>query len=559
MSSEQPERMERLTRMLKQRGVILPAFEIHGGSKGLYDFGPIGGRLRNKVNQMWLEHWTSLGNIVEISCPTVTPYEVLEASGHVGEFSDYMTTCGACGESSRADTLLESFHPNPDSLSKSDLEKLLFDSNPSCPSCGKIEWSKVTAQNLMFNTKIGAGQSGRDGFLRPETAQGMFTNFPAIYRHFRERLPFGAVQVGKGYRNEISPRQGMIRLREFNMAELEYFIDPEAEIEHDFSDWNEKIVLISENHGEVEMTIKQAVDQSIIRHPTVGFFMAHTHDLLVKLGIHRDKLRFRQHESDEMAHYATDCWDAEIHGMHGWIECVGIAHRGCYDLEAHEKSTGKSLRAWRSFEKPVTREIDRWTIEGAKAGPAFRSLAGKVKQAVEGLPAQTEFPIQITLDSGESVEVLPEHVKREQETETVSGEWFIPHVVEPAFGIDRIIWHILDHAWTETKKQGQEYSVLSLEPDIAPIDVSVFPLFEKDGMDALAKQIHLKLCSTKGVFSSYDASGSIGRRYARADEVGVPVCITVDHQSLEDETVTLRDRDTGEQNRCKISDLPFLN
>ena len=128
MSSEQPERMERLTRMLKQRGVILPAFEIHGGSKGLYDFGPIGGRLKSKVNQMWLEHWTSLGNIVEISCPTVTPYEVLEASGHVGEFSDYMTTCGACGESSRADTLLESFHPNPDSLSKSDLERLLFDS-----------------------------------------------------------------------------------------------------------------------------------------------------------------------------------------------------------------------------------------------------------------------------------------------------------------------------------------------------------------------------------------------------------------------------------------------
>ena len=224
MSGESGARLERLSGMLKRRGFILPAFEIHGGAKGLYDFGPNGGRLRNKVNQMWLDHWISMGNIAEISCPTITPFEVLEASGHVGEFSDFMTSCLSCQEVSRADTLLENYHPNPDS-NKNELQKLLSKESPPCPSCGDNNWSNITAQNLMFNTRIGAGSSGRDGFLRPETAQGMFTSFPVLYRHFREKLPFGAIQIGKGYRNEISPRQGMIRLREFNMAELEYFID----------------------------------------------------------------------------------------------------------------------------------------------------------------------------------------------------------------------------------------------------------------------------------------------------------------------------------------------
>ena len=244
MSNNDEGRLDRLSGMLKRRGFILPAFEIHGGSKGLYDFGPNGGRLRNKVNQLWINHWISLGNIVEISCPTITPYAVLEASGHVGEFTDFMTQCLDCQEASRADTLLESYHSNPDALSLDELQDLLDESSPSCPACGAKNWGVITAQNLMFNTKIGAGNSGKQGFLRPETAQGMFTSFNSLYRHFREKLPFGAVQVGKGYRNEISPRQGMIRLREFNMAELEYFIDPEMPINHDFSKWTDALIAI---------------------------------------------------------------------------------------------------------------------------------------------------------------------------------------------------------------------------------------------------------------------------------------------------------------------------
>ena len=550
------DRLERMSEMLKRRGIILPAFEIHGGAKGLYDFGPVGGRLRNRVNQTWIEHWLALGNIVELSCPTVTPYAVLEASGHVGEFSDFMTICTECGEASRADTLLESSHSNPDALSKSELQELLVNVRPECPNCGAQAWSEVTAQNLMFNTTIGAGTSGRPGFLRPETAQGMFTSFPSLLRHNRDRLPFGAIQVGKGYRNEISPRQGMIRLREFNMAELEYFINPYEDAQHDFTPWDSiPFSLVPDEGEERKMTIQDALDTNTVRHATVGFFMAQTYDFLVKVGIDPARLRFRQHESDEMAHYATDCWDAEIHGSYGWIECVGIAHRGCYDLEAHEKATGKTLRARREFREPKVVEIDGWTMNGATAGPAFRALAGQVKSVVEMLPADATFPMLCKLDDGQEVKVLPEHVKRLQRTETITGEWYIPHVVEPAFGIDRIIWHILDHAYDDESKDGEDYTILKLSEHVAPVDYCVFPLFEKDGMGELARTLHSSLCGLRGIVSVYDSSGSIGRRYARADEIGVPHCLTVDHQSLEDGTITIRDRDTGQQQRVAMDEL----
>ena len=545
--------------MLRQRGILLPAFDIYGGAKGLYDFGPVGGRLRSRLNQVWLDHWLSMGDIVEISCPTVTPYEVLEASGHVGEFSDFMTVCNQCDEASRADTLLEEHHPNPDALSKSELQNLLNEFNPPCPSCSSCDWGEIEAQNLMFSTTIGAGSSGREGFMRPETAQGMFTSFPSLYRHFRERLPFGAVQVGKGYRNEISPRQGMIRLREFNMAELEYFIDPNQPIMHDFSSWSSMNFNLVDGQGKAhQMSLSDAVEMQLIRHSTVGYFMGKTYDFLTGVGINSDRLRFRQHASDEMAHYASDCWDVEIEGSYGWVECVGIAHRGCYDLEAHEKATGKTLRARREFSEPKIVEIDGWTIDGGTAGPAFRADAGQVKTIVESFDSNVEFPTDVTLSDGRILSVRSEHVKRVQKTVKETGEWYIPHVVEPAFGIDRILWHVLDHAYVETEKSGEPYRMLKLSSSIAPVDVAILPLFEKDGMGDVAIEIHQRYCQTPGIVSLYDASGSIGKRYARADEVGVPICVTVDHQSIEDGTVTVRHRNDGSQTRISIDNLPFF-
>ena len=556
MSDDKDGRLERLSGMLKRRGFLLPAFEIHGGAKGLYDFGPVGGRMRSRINQVWLDHWLKLGNIVEISSPTVTPYAVLEASGHVGEFSDFMTQCLACKEASRADTLLESHHPNPDALKQSELQELLLDVKPACPACAAHDWSKVTAQNLMFNTTIGAGDSGRPGFLRPETAQGMFTSFNALYRHFRERLPFGAVQIGKGYRNEIAPRQGMIRLREFNMAELEYFINPHIPPQADLTSWDHQpMMLIPDSSSPVSLTLADATEQGLIRHPTIAQFIGITFDFLAHIGIDTTRVRFRQHESDELAHYALDCWDAEIEGSYGWIECVGIAHRGCYDLESHENATGKTLRARREFDEPRIATVDAWTINGATAGPAFKAQAGLVKQAVEALPKETTFPCMVTLNDGAMVEVGNEHVKPNQKTIKETGEWYTPHVVEPAFGIDRIIWHVLDHAYQEVNKNDEIYTRMALSDTVAPVDFAVFPLFEKDGMEVQAWDLHQQLCQTRGIVSMYDGSGSIGRRYARADEIGVPKCITVDHQTLEDGTVTLRDRDTTEQVRVSLDSI----
>jgi glycyl-tRNA synthetase len=552
---EAVERLERLTGMLRRRGVILPAFEIHGGAKGLYDFGPVGGRLRSKVQDVWRDHWLSQGDVVEVSCPTVTPFAVLEASGHVAEFSDFMTVCQSCNEASRADTMLEGHHPNPDALPMAELQTLLDDVSPSCPSCGASEWSPIVAENLMFDTVIGAGSSGRPAFLRPETAQGMFTTYPAIYRHFRERLPFGAMQLGRGYRNEISPRQGMIRLREFNMAELEYFIDPASNDVPDLSAWSQTSVQLVPAEGDAfEGTIPKALADGIILHPTVAWFMARTYDLMMSLGVLAPKVRFRQHARDEMAHYALDCWDVELHGSYGWVECVGIAHRGCYDLEAHEQATGQRLRAWRTYPEPKIVDIDGWTIDGARAGPAFRALAGQVKDKVEALASDTVFPASLVLEGGEEVTVESEHVKRVQRTESVAGEWFIPHVVEPAFGIDRIIWHLIDHAYEEVVSDDDMYVRLRLHADVAPIDAAVLPLFEKDGMGELASDLHRRLCATRGVLAVYDGSGSIGRRYARADEIGIPCCLTVDHTTLEDGTVTWRDRDTGEQMRITMDE-----
>ena len=553
--SDSHARLERLTSMLRRRGIILPAFEIHGGVAGLFDFGPNGARLCRRLKDSWIDHWTSNGDIVEIDSPTITPESVLVASGHVGEFNDYMSECNSCNGAFRSDHLVDDKHANPDILNADQLDDIISENQIPCPTCSSVDWKSARPMNLMFSTRIGAMKGGRSAYMRPETAQGMFMLYPALYRHFRNRLPFGAIQTGKGYRNEISPRQGMIRLREFNMAELEYFIDPETEPNHDFSKWAEiqfNLVPDPEFGSPTEMSPGVAATENVIRHPTVAWFMARTWDFLVDVGIDPSRIRFRQHEGTEMAHYASDCWDAEIHGSYGWIECVGIAHRGCYDLAAHEKATGdKNLRAWRPYDEP--KEVDRTILSGIGSiiGPTFRDKAGLVTSALESVELPTQFPFELELPDGshETIEESMVEEKRIQSTE--HGEWFLPHVV----GIDRILWHVLDHAFDETEKGGEPYNVLRLSPSVAPIDVAIFPLMEKDGLEEMASQIHRMICSTRNLASYYDGSGSIGRRYARADEVGVPWAVTIDHESLQNGTITIRRRDDGKQMRIEPSDL----
>ena len=540
---------------------MLPSFEIYGGVSGLVDYGPVGATIKRRVVNSWIEHWGKVPNVVEIDSPTITPESVLVASGHVGEFNDKMSECKSCGGGFRSDHLLDGLHENPDTLDSSELDELILKRGVKCPSCDSQDWLGASSMSLMFQTSIGAMGGSRTAFMRPETAQGMFMLYPALYRHFRQRLPFGAMQTGKGYRNEISPRQGMIRLREFNMAELEYFIDPEEPPAVDLSRWERRIHMLPDPDGphpsEVEVTIEEAFESGIVKHPTVAWFLAMTMHFLEDVGVEPSKVRFRQHASSEMAHYASDCWDCELSGEHGWIEVVGIANRTCHDLESHEKGSKSGLlKGWRSFENPVKESREVLKPDGAVIGPAFRERASDVSAALSELKDLPErIPFTLSLADGTTVEIEEGMVTRVLEESTVSGEYFTPHVIEPAFGIDRIIWHILDHNYLESEKDGDEYTILTLEPSLAPYDVVVLPLFAKNGMDMMAREVLERITSISGIIAEIDTSRSIGRRYARADEIGVPWAVTIDHQSLDDATVTVRRRDDQKQIRVDVDAL----
>ena len=552
-------RVRTLTGLLRRRGIIRQAYEEYGGVTGLYDYGPVGGRLLRRVQDSWREHFLSLGDIIEIDTPTLTPHAVLEASGHVGAFADHASECSSCGSIERSDHLLEGIVSNPDALSGEQLDSAIAENKVRCPNCGHETWGAARPLNLMFATTIGAMRGGRSAFMRPETAQGMFTSFPTILRHFREQLPFGAIQIGKGYRNEISPRQGIIRLREFNMAELEYFIDGESSPLNELSDTLQVTLLPDPINGSepVQNTIRAAVDDGTIRHATVGWFMQKSAEWLLSIGVDGNRMRFRQHEGDEMAHYATDCWDLELHGSYGWIECVGVAHRGCYDLLAHERATGGGeFRAWRQLEEPIEIDRDELVPIGSEIGPRFREKAGAVKTAIEALDSPKDTPFELLLEDGTSVTIEEEMVQIRRVQKTITGEWHTPHVIEPAFGLDRIIWHLLDHSLDITEKEGDPYSILRIHPSIAAFDCVVLPLHTKGEMVDYAERIMSIIHSTKGLHGYIDAFGkSIGRRYARADEIGVPWAITIDGQSLQDETVTLRRRDDQSQTRVEVGVL----
>ncbi|MFL2973041.1 MAG: glycine--tRNA ligase [Candidatus Thalassarchaeaceae archaeon] len=554
-------RLSRLTSLLRRRGIVLPSFEIYGGVSGLVDYGPVGARIKRRVVNSWIEHWGKVPNVVEIDSPTITPESVLAASGHVGEFNDKMSECKSCGGVFRSDHLLGSLHENPDTLSSSELDELISKRGVKCPSCDSKDWLGASSMNLMFQTSIGAMGGSRTAYMRPETAQGMFMLYPALYRHFRQRLPFGAMQTGKGYRNEISPRQGMIRLREFNMAELEYFIDPEEPPAVDLSRWERRIHMLPDPDGphpsEVEVTIEEAFESGIVKHPTVAWFLAMTMHFLEDVGVEPSKVRFRQHASSEMAHYASDCWDCELSGEHGWIEVVGIANRTCHDLESHEKKSKSGLlKGWRSFETPVKESREVLKPDGSVIGPAFRQRSSEVSAALSELKDLPErLPFTLSLADGTTVEIEEGMVTRVLQESVVSGEYFTPHVIEPAFGIDRIIWHILDHNYLELEKEGEEYTILTLEPSLAPYDVVVLPLFAKNGMDIMAREVLERITAISGIVAEIDTSRSIGRRYARADEIGVPWAVTIDHQSLDDATVTVRRRDDQKQIRVDVDAL----
>ena len=536
--------------LCKRRGFLYPSFEIYGGVAGMYDYGPLGTALKNNIIEIWRRLYTLGEGFIEIDSETIGPEVVFKASGHVDEFADKMVKCKACEEPYRADHLVKDLHPNAGTLGEKEIDDLIRSNHVVCPACGG-ELSTVEEFNLMFKTTIGPG-SGRVGYMRPETAQGIFVNFPNLYRYNREKLPLGVIQVGRGYRNEISPRQGIIRLREFNMMECELFVDPEDKTWPRFGDVSSETLRLLANDGrELEITVGDAVEQGVICNQVLAYFMWFTQEFLKAVGVDGERLRFRQHEKEEMAHYAADCWDAESFLSYGWTEIVGIADRGCWDLSRHANFSGVEMTSFKRFDEPQEVERDRIKPRYDKLGPMYKAKAGKIGKAMEEADPADIAGGAITVDvDGERIAIPGELFDVARVKEKVSGVRSVPHVIEPSHGLDRIIYTVLEHAYS----QKDEQTVMRLSPTVAPIKVGVFPLMARDELDDMATDLDQEL-RYGGIETYYDDSGSIGRRYARMDEIGTPFCITVDYRTREDGTVTLRERDTSSQIRVRFADV----
>ncbi len=551
---------EKVMELAKRRGFLWPSYEIYGGVAGMWDYGPLGGALKRRVEDIWREIFVIGEGFHEIETPIIGIEDVFIASGHVSSFVDLIVECLQCKTFYRADHIVIDYlsklgitadicEPEMEEVcvpSKHKVETLIKNYHICCPECGGA-LGEVYDFNLMFKTQIGPGTQRR-GYLRPETAQGIFIDFPRLLRFFRDKLPFGVVQIGKSYRNEISPRQGIIRLREFTQAEAEVFVNPHLKASHPRFDEvsNIEISVLSKDFTGLK-TIADACKEGLIANEYLGYHLGKAYHFFTAVGIRSNKLRFRQHLPDEMAHYATDCWDAEALTQYGWIELAGIADRTAYDLKQHEQHSGVEMKAFLPFDEPKI--VDRTIVKPNMGylGPKYKDRAKKIAEALSSMDNPT-YPITI---DGEVIE--EDAYVTEVISEEVIGESITPHVIEPSYGIDRTIYALLEHSYCEDVIGGDKRVVLQIPTRISPIQAAVFPLVKT--LNEKAKDVYKFLCSS-GFLLEYDESGTIGRRYRRHDEIGTPFTITVDHLTLEDDTVTIRERDSTKQLREAIGDLP---
>lgn len=481
---------EKSMEIIKRRGFIWPSFEPYGGVAGFYDFGPLGSLLKEKILRKWRNHYVMKEGCLEIDSPTIFPEDVLKASGHVDHFTDIMAECTSCDKAYEVTNLIkEMTGKDVEGLPKDEIEKILKKSGVKCPACGGSLGS-VYDFNIMFRTEIGP-KGERTAYLRPETAQSIFVDFNRLQRVARRQLPFGVAQIGKGYRNEISPRKGIIRLREFTMAEAEIFFDPKNPSHpkaERVEDESLRFWLAGDQENDIEelteAIVGETVEEELVINELLAYHLGFAKRFIRDLGIPEEMIRLREQVPGERAHYSEETWDLEVFSeKYGWVEVAGLAYRTDYDLSSH-----------------------------------------------------SEY-----LDSDMSV------FYQEGEEE---GRKVLPHVVEPSFGIDRTLYCVLEHAFTEE----EDRSYFRLNRELAPIEVGLFPLITDDGLPEKASEIAEKLKDER--FSvKYDDSGSIGRRYARADEIGTPYCLTIDYQTMEDDTVTIRERDSMEQVRTDVDEL----
>jgi len=580
--------------LLKRRFFYAPSFEVYGGVAGLYDFGPLGCGMETNMMSLWRNHFVNEDQLLEVRCSQLTPHQVLKASGHVDRFTDVMVRDVKSGDCYRADHLLENH-----------LEKLSASKN--CSVEKKEEYAAVLRQidnykreelweliqkyevkatvtgnavhdpqdfNLMFGTSI--GPSGLiPGFMRPETAQGIFLNFKRLLEFNNGRLPFGSAQVGCGFRNEIAPRAGLLRVREFLMAEIEYFIDPSQKEIKKFKHVRDTRLMFHSREAQmsgepaVEMSVGDAYEKGIISNTAVGYFLARINTFMLKVGVNGSKMKFRQHMGNEMAHYACDCWDCELKTSYGWVECVGLADRSCFDLEQHTKASGEKLVAMMDLEEPVSVDVVEVVLEKAVVGKSFKKESKVVTDHVAGLSSEQIDVLEkdIAMNgshmlniSGTEYNILSNMVKEVRRfKKDVHTREVTPHVIEPSFGIGRIMYSVLEHNF-QMREGDEKRTWLSLPPLVAPIKCSVLPLSRTEGFDPFVQQISSALTELGMNHKVDDSAGSIGRRYARTDEVGIPYGVTIDFDTVNKvpHTVTLRDRDSMKQVRAKIDCIPQL-
>lgn len=489
MAQKDDKKEKDFTSFIQEAGLIWgPSPEIYGGLAGFYTYGPLGKLLKNKVENSIRKTFFE-NNFKEIEGPTILPDIVWKASGHLDTFKDRTIKCKKCSAVFRADKLIEESHDVPaDSFSDEKIISFIKEKNIKCPSCKSQFEEKINTQSLMMKTQV----AGESAALRPETATGTYLPYLRYYNFFRKKLPFCIFQIGKAYRNEISPRQSVLRGREFTQAEAQIFLDPKEK--NDFEEYNSikdlKLPFWDYKSQEKDpqgknikpLAIKDILKNKLIKSQAYCWAIWLAYQQFRNFGIPEDKIRLRQHHPDEKAFYADDAWDIEINlNMFGWTEVCGVHDRTDYDLKQHSKFSKIELQA-----------------------------------------------------------------KREDNSS------FYPHVIEIAFGTDRPTFSLID-IFYEKKDEQEGKTTFKIPYKMAPIDISIFPLSKKSELISLAKEI--KKSFSQNYIVDYDEAGSIGRRYLRSSTSGIPFAITIDFQSLEDKSVTIRDRDSSEQIRIPISDL----
>ncbi len=469
--------MEDVINFCKRKGFIFPTAEIYGGFQGFYDYGPLGVELKNNIRKLLWDDFVKKNDlVVGMEGSVITNPKVWVASEHVDKFVDLLSKCSKCGNSVRIDTLIqEKLGVDVEGLSVDKIKELLSKNEVKCPFCGS-RLREVQEFHLMFETNVGP-EKGNRSFLRPETAQLIFADFKTIFQTSRLKLPFGIAQLGKAFRNEISPRNFLFRLREFEQFEIEFFVNPKDMGCPFYKEIKDKKINVA--YGQEFQ--KKKVSEIGFASEWHAYWVYEFYNWFKRYGINERNLRVKAHPKDKLAHYAKACIDIEYRFPFGWKEIHGDADRGTFDLSRHQLVSKEKLEIFDN---------------------------GKV----------------------------------------------LPYVAaEPSQGIERALLAFIYDAYSYDNTR--ENVVLKLNPALAPVKVAVFPLVKKDGLDVKAREIYERL---KDINAFYDASGSIGRRYARQDEIGTPFCVTIDYDTLKDDSVTVRDRDTTEQERVKIGDLKLF-